>query len=180
MAQIKPHKKSTELIYRSGFTLQALGLLVLLFAPDASRLDSVWSITGYLLINAGVLISSWLLQVYMPEVRLIVLFSAVTGCLLQVVGMVSAIDYLVPLGLGFVFVGTCGLVGKEAYCFRFKEGWYLMPVLAMLTVSLLLQSAARHSLPTTIILLALATALLLSFTFRKYKMSYYGGCGTDD
>jgi uncharacterized integral membrane protein len=177
MAQIKPHSKPVELIYRSGFTLQALGLSALVLSPDAARLDSAWSLAGCLLISAGVLVSGWLLQVYMAEIRLIILVSAVTGCVLQAVGATNGPDYLVPLGLGFVFVGSCGLGGKEAYCFRFQEGWYLMPVLAMLTVSLLLQNAAGRPLTVTLILLIAAAALQISFAIRKYKMPFYGKCG---
>jgi uncharacterized integral membrane protein len=177
MAELKPHSKPVEFIYRSGFPLQGLGLLALLLAPDAARLDSVWSAAGYLLIGTGVLLSGWLLQVYMPEVRLIVLGGAVTGCLLIVAAAFTGPEYLAPLGLGFVFVGSCGLGGKEAYCFRLKEGWYLMPVLVMLAVALLLQSAAGSPLVVTTILLALAAALQFSFSIRKYRMSYYGKCG---
>ncbi|MBE0465793.1 MAG: hypothetical protein IBX71_01030 [Candidatus Desulforudis sp.] len=180
MAQITPHSRPVELAYRSGFTLQALGLLALVISPDASRLDSAWSVIGYVLISAGVLISGWLLQVYMPEVRLIVLAGAVIGCLLQAAGAMGAGGYLIPLGLGFVFVGSCGLVGKEAYCFRFREGWYLMPVLALLTVALLVQNTLDHPMPVTSVLLILATALLFSFTIRKYKMPFYGKCGGND
>ncbi|MBE0467264.1 MAG: hypothetical protein IBX71_08615 [Candidatus Desulforudis sp.] len=146
MARIKPHTRPVELLYRSGFAVQALGLSALVLSPDASRLNSAWSLAGCLLISAGVLVSGWLLQVYTPEVRLIILVSAAAGYVLQAAGTVSGPDYLVPLGLGFVFVGACGLVGKEAYCFRFREGWYLMPVLAVTTVSLLFQNAADHPL----------------------------------
>jgi hypothetical protein len=52
-----------------------------------------------------------------------------------------------------------------------------MPVLVMLAVALLLQSAAGSPLVVTTILLALAAALQLSFSIRKYRMSYYGKCG---
>lgn len=180
MAQIKPHTRPVEFIYRSGYTLQALGLTALLLSADASRLESASSIVGYLLISAGVLISGWLLQVYMREVRLIVLTAALIGCLLQVIGAAGGAGYLVPLGLGFVFVGSCGLGGKEAYCFRFQEGWYLMPVLALLTLALFIQNLAQHPLPMTTILLALATALQFSFTLRKYRMPYLGKCGNTD
>ncbi len=178
MAGLKPHRRPVEIVYRSGYVLQTLGLLALFLARDSSRLDSIASVAGYFLITAGVLVSGWLLQVYMREVKVIVLAAAAAGVALQVTGIATGATHLIPLGLGFIFVGSCGLVGKEAYCFRFKEGWWLMPVLAVLTLALYIQHGAGHPTLAVLIATAIALALFASFTIRKFKMPYYGGCGS--
>jgi len=179
VAGMKTHRRPVEIVYRSGYVLQTLGVLALFLAYDSARLDSILSVAGYFLIAAGVLISGWLLQVYMREVRIIVLVAAVAGIALQITGVVTGATHLVPLGLGFVFVGSCGLVGKEAYCFRFKEGWWLMPVLAVLTLALYIQHTVGHPTLAVQIVSAIALALFASFTIRKFKMPYYGGCGSE-
>jgi uncharacterized integral membrane protein len=176
MAQIVPHKKPVEFIYRTGFTLQTLGFLALSLSADAARLDTLSSITGYALIDIGVLLSGWLLQVYMQEIRIIILISVLVGIAAQMFGAAVRIGYLIPLGLGVTFIGSAGLGGKEAYCFRLNEGWYLMPVLGLLALSLIVQQAVGYPLFITRVMLIVALAIQFSFTVRKYKMPYLAEC----
>lgn len=150
--QITPHSKPAEFLYRTGFGLQALGLAALLFSQNP-----LWCAAGYTLINAGVLLSGWLLQVYIREIRAFVLMVTVIGCLLQV----------------------AGIAGKEAFCYRFREGWYLMPVLALVIIAFLVQYATDFTLASQVSL-AVALALQLSLTVRKFRMPYAAACRSGD
>jgi uncharacterized integral membrane protein len=179
MAQIVPHKKPVEFIYRSGFTLQTLGFLALALSTDAAKLDPVASIAGYVLIDIGVLLSGWLLQVYMREVRLIILISALVGVATQMLGVAIRIGYLIPFGLGVTFIGSAGLGGKEAYCFQLNEGWYLMPALGLLALSLIVQQTVGHPLFISKVMLIIVLAIQSSFTIRKYRMPYLAECASD-
>lgn len=183
--QITPHRKSTEFLYRTGFGMQALGLAALLFSQNP-----LWCAAGYTLINFGVLLSGWLLQVYIREIRVFILAVTVIGCLIQVAGIagvatvmlatgeLSPIKYLIPIGLGFVFAGACGIAGKEAFCYRFQEGWYLMPVLALVIIAFLVQYATGFTLASQVTL-AVALALQLSLTVRKFRLPYAAACRSE-
>jgi hypothetical protein len=52
------------------------------------------------------------------------------GLILQVAGyFVAPEQFAGPAliaGISFVCAGTAGMVGKEAYCFGYREGWLLM------------------------------------------------------
>ncbi|MBE0467806.1 MAG: hypothetical protein IBX71_11375 [Candidatus Desulforudis sp.] len=180
--ELTPHPKPVEFAYRTGFALQTLGYLMLLISQGP-----LWCATGYTLLNAGVLLSGWLLQVYMSEIRTFVLVAAITGCLLQltgifgvlIVGAIWDIKYLIPIGLGFVLAGALGIAGKEAFCYRLREGWYLMPVLPLMIAAFLVQYATGFA-PASQVLIAAAFGLQLSFTVRKFKMPFAAACRTNN
>jgi uncharacterized integral membrane protein len=176
MAKMPPHSKPIEFIYRSGYPLQALGFLVLLASSNPSSFKFAATIVGYILIDAGILISAILLQVYMARIKHIVLSGLIVGIILQLAGVFSGISFFIPLGLGVAFIGAAGLGGKEAYCFSLKEGYLMTPILAVLAILLVLQVF----LPYIVIfvrLVVLVTVLNhLSFSIRKYRKPYLGGC----
>jgi uncharacterized integral membrane protein len=48
-------------------------------------------------------------------------------------------------GIGLSYVGAAGLVGKEAYCFAWREGWLLMWLYAIMVFANLM-AKEKHDL----------------------------------
>jgi len=116
-----------DISYRTGLVLQVLGAAVLaVLYPLASPFYT----TGIMLFEIGVLLSAIYLLVWMSWVKKIILGLVLIGLMLQVAGyFVAPEQYAGPVliaGIGFVCAGTAGMVGKEAYCFGYREGWLLM------------------------------------------------------
>lgn len=167
-----------DISYRMGLVLQVLGaaLLAVLYP-----LESPFYTAGIMLFETGVLLSAAYLLVWMRSVKKFIVSSVIIGLILQVAG-----DFFVPeeyagsvmiLGIGFVCVGAAGMVGKEAYCFGYREGWILALIgfPAVVLANLIgKENIIFNSLGFSIIFL-----LLLSLTGKKLKQRLLSKCTTD-
>ncbi len=157
-----------DIAYRSGMVLQVCGaaLLAVLYP-----LDSPFYTIGIMLFEAGVLLSAIYLLVWMRPVKKIIVGSVIAGLVLQVVGAFAAPEQYAGLvllsGIGLVCAGAAGMVGNEAFCFGYREGWVLMlagfPVMVLANL-LLRENRIFNSLGFSVIFL-----LLLSLTGKKLR-----------
>jgi uncharacterized integral membrane protein len=176
MAKMAPHSKPVEVLYRTGYLIQIFGFIFLFAAYQFVKLNLFFSIIGYVCVNLGIFISALLIQVYMRQIKQIIFAGLFVGILLQIIGLFSGIQVLVPLGLGFTFIAAAGLGGKEAYCFAINEGWLMTLVLSVLAMVLIINSYEALSPLFIKLILAITVIDYLSFTIKKYRKPYLGSC----
>lgn len=161
--------------YRIGLVLQVLGAAVLaVLYPLENPLYSA----GIMLFELGVLLSATYLLVWMSWVKKIILGSVLIGLVLQVVAsLIGPEQYAgsaLMAGIGFVCAGAAGMVGKEAYCFGYREGWLLMmigfPVMVLENI-IGRENRIFNSLGFSVLFL-----LLLSLTGKKLKQRLLSSC----
>lgn len=165
-----------DISYRAGLVMQALGAAVLaVLYPLANPFYTI----GIMLFNAGALLSAVYLLVWMSWVRKIILGSILIGIPLQLVGLYAPPQYsgtIILVGIGLVCVGAGGMVGKEAYCFAYREGWMLLWLYPILILANLL--GKEHHVFNSLGFSA-AFLLLLSLTGRKLKQQILSSCSTN-
>lgn len=123
------YPRSYDITYRIGYVLQGIGALgfVILYG-----LQSKLQIIPLVIFNAGIALSSMYLLVWKAEIKKFILRMTFGGIALQIISVfinpINAFysEKMFFLGLGLTLIGGAGLVGKEAYCFRFNEGWLLL------------------------------------------------------
>lgn len=125
------YPRSYDITYRIGYVLQsigAIGFCILYFLKSALQFFPI------IIFDLGVALSSIYLLVWKAEIKRFILRMTFSGIALQIISIfINPISFfysekLFLLGLGLTLVGGAGLVGKEAYCFRFIEGWLLLIV----------------------------------------------------
>lgn len=126
-------------LYRIGFVVQMLGMcgLAVLYP-----INNPFYTAGIMLFELGVLLSGIYLLVWISWIKKIILNSAVFGILLQIAAYNLAPEqYAVPImisGVGFVCVAAAVIVGKEAFCCGYREGWmliWLYPIAILINLS---------------------------------------------
>lgn len=123
------YPRSYDVTYRFGYLIQCIGAI--LFSVFYFLKSSFWFIP-VLIFDIGVAISSIFLLVWKAEIKRFILRMTFSGIALQIISLfinpINAFyaEKLFFLGLGLTLVGGAGLVGKEAYCFGFVEGWILL------------------------------------------------------
>jgi uncharacterized integral membrane protein len=164
-----------DISYRAGLIVQVLGAAALaVLYPLANPFYSI----GIMLFNAGALLSGVYLLVWMSWVKKIILGSILIGIPLQIVGLYAPPQYsgtIILLGIGLVCMGAGGMVGKEAYCFAYREGWMLLWLYPILILANLM--GKEHPVFNA---LGFSTAflLLLSLTGKKLKQPLLSKCTT--
>ncbi len=165
-----------DMFYRTGLVLQVLGTAVLAVLYP---LQSPFYTAGIMLFEAGVLLSAIYLLVWMPWVKKTILASVIIGLGLQIGGFYLPEQYVgtaLIAGIGFVSAGAAGMVGKEAYCFGYREGWLLMTIgFPFMVLANLLGKENRifNSLGFSVLFL-----LLLSLTGKKLRERLLAPCAT--
>jgi uncharacterized integral membrane protein len=163
-----------DIAYRTGLVLQVLGAAVLAVLYP---LESPFYTIGIMLFEAGVLLSGIFLLVWTSAVKKFILASILTGLAFQVAGFYAQeqnAGLMILAGIGLVCVGAAGMVGKEAYCFGYREGWLLMLVgfPLMVIVNLLgKENQVLNSIGFSIVFL-----LLLSLTGKKLRQRLLSPC----
>lgn len=161
--------------YRVGYIIQLSGIFILTLS---FILRLPFNIHGILLFETGVVLSSIFLLVWKREIKRFILFSVVLGIPLQLMGYILFPLYLKEIfiiGLGFVCVGGAGLVGKEAYCFNFFEGWLILFLYPVIIFSNLLGVGNRAFLTMLYLFLLL---LHSSFLRKKLRQPLLHRCET--
>jgi uncharacterized integral membrane protein len=170
------YRRRHDISYRAGLIVQVFGAAVLaVLYPMANPFYSV----GIMLFNAGALLSGIYLLVWMSWVKKIIMGSILIGIPLQIIGLYAPPQYsgtIVLAGVGLVCVGAGGMVGKEAYCFAYREGWMLLWLYPILIIANLLgkEHPIFNSLGFSAVFL-----LLLSLVGKKLKQPLLSKCTTD-
>jgi uncharacterized integral membrane protein len=142
-------------------------------------LGSPFYTLGIMLFNAGALLSGIYLLVWMTWVKKIILGSVLIGIPLQVLGWLYAPEQyavsVILIGIGLVCVGAGGMVGKEAYCFAYREGWMLLWLYPLLVLTNLF--GISHTVFNALGFSA-AFLLLLSLTGKKLRQPLLSKCST--
>jgi uncharacterized integral membrane protein len=165
-----------DLSYRTGLVLQALGagLLAMLYP-----LESPFYSAGIMLFDLGMLLAAVYLLVWMSWIKKIILGAVLIGIPVQIIGLhVAPPQYagsVILIGIGLVCVGGAGMVGKEAYCFGYREGWMLM---WLYPIVVLVNLAARENRVFNSLAFSAAFLLLLSLTGKKLKQPLLTSCPT--
>lgn len=170
------YPRSYDVTYRIGYVLQSLGAVMLA--------AMYYLKTGHLrvplfIFEAGIALSSLYLLVWKAEIKKFILRMTFIGIALQVISM-----FIHPLigvyartifffGLGLTLIGGAGLVGKEAYCFRFNEGWLLLLIYPVGLIPNLFGFAGRDF---NLAVLAIIAVLQLSFLRRKFSQPLLKHC----
>jgi uncharacterized integral membrane protein len=166
-----------DISYRAGLVLQVLGAAVLAVLYP---IESPFYTVGIMVFELGVLTSAIYLLVWISWIKKIILGSVIAGIALQVAGMYVPEQYagrVMIAGIGLVCVGAAGMVGKEAYCFGYREGWLLMQVgfpVMVLANLLVKENHILNSIGFSAVFL-----LLLSLVGKKLKQKLLSPCSTD-
>jgi uncharacterized integral membrane protein len=115
----------------------------------------------------------------MSWVKKIILGSILIGIPLQIIGLYGPPQYsgtIILAGIGLVCVGAGGMVGKEAYCFAYREGWVLLWLYPILVLTNLM--GKEHRVFNALGFSA-AFLLLLSLTGKKLKQPPLSACTTN-
>jgi uncharacterized integral membrane protein len=165
-----------DISYRAGLVVQVLGAAVL---SVLYPLESPFYTLGIMLFNAGALLSGIYLLVWMSWIKKIILGSILIGIPLQVLGWMYAPEQyavrVILAGIGLVCVGAGGMVGKEAYCFDYREGWMLLWLYPILVLANLI--GMSHPVFNALGFSA-AFLLLLSLTGKKLRQPLLSKCST--
>lgn len=165
------YPRSYDITYRVGYILQSAGATVFFILY---LLHSVY-IIPLIIFESGVLLSSLFLLVWKREIKRFILFMTITGIAIQIFSLfVPAYrTNIFCLGLGFILAGGAGLVGKEAYCFGFIEGWLLLLIYPIAIIPNIL----GHVSPVFNLFLSGAIAVLqVSFLRRKLSQPLLKSC----
>ncbi|MFA5353413.1 MAG: DUF2301 domain-containing membrane protein [Thermodesulfovibrionales bacterium] len=131
------YPRSYDITYRTGYVLQSLGAVgfAVLFG-----MGSALQVIPLALFDAGIALSSLYLLVWKAEIKRFILSMTFGGIALQIISLfVQSHDgffgeKIFLLGLAFTLAGGAGLVGKEAFCFRFNEGWALLAIYPLVII----------------------------------------------
>ncbi|BCB96358.1 hypothetical protein JZK55_12800 [Dissulfurispira thermophila] len=170
------YPRKYDITYRVGYILQSIGALgfVILYALE-SRLQTI----PLIIFESGIALSSVFLLVWKAEIKRFILRMTFVGIALQISSIfINSIngfyaEKMFLLGLGFALVGGAGLVGKEAYCFRFNEGWLLLMIYPLAVIPNLFGFA---SYSYNLIVSAVIAVLQISFLRRKLSQPLLKKC----
>ncbi len=177
------YPKTYDIIYRSGYVIGFLGIL--LFA--LSYLFSNWQgfALGISVFYLGSLISGIFLLVWKKEVKIFILSCIILGIIFGAGFLFFRNSEILIISMGFVLAGLAGLYGKEAHCFHYIEGWILMwsfPFLIfanLLLYGLELQNNDSVHIIFSIIYLVIML-LALSFLIKKLRQPLMQFCQNQD
>jgi uncharacterized integral membrane protein len=152
--------------FRAGLVLQVLGAAILAVLYP---LENPFYTVGIMLFEVGVCLSALFLLVWNVWTRLAILASVVAGIALQIAGFYVPEQYAgtaIIGGVGLVCAGAAGMAGKEAYCFKYREGWLLMvgfPLVALINLF------GKESRVINAVGFSILFLFLLSFTGKKLR-----------
>ncbi|MDI6800913.1 MAG: DUF2301 domain-containing membrane protein [Thermodesulfovibrionales bacterium] len=170
------YPRSYDITYRIGYILQTIGALgfVVLYG-----LQSKWHIIPLIIFEAGIALSSLFLLVWKAEIKRFILRMTFAGIALQIISIfiqpINAFysEKIFFIGLSLTLAGGAGLVGKEAYCFRFNEGWLLLMIYPLAVIPNIFGFA---SYKYNFIVSSIIAILQLSFLRRKFSQPLLKHC----
>ncbi|MGC1453871.1 MAG: DUF2301 domain-containing membrane protein [Nitrospirota bacterium] len=164
-----------DISYRTGLVMQVLGAAILAVLYP---LENPFYTAGIMVFEAGVFLSAIYLLVWMRPVKIFILVTVIVGLALQVAGAFSAPEHyagsVIIVGIGFVCIGAAGMVGKEAYCFGYREGWLL--ALIGFPIMVLANLMGRENIIFNSLGFSVLFLLLLSLAGKKLKQRLLSPC----
>lgn len=173
------YPRSYDVTYRVGYFIQCIGAI--LFSIFYFLKSPFWLIP-VVIFDIGIALSSIFLLVWKAEIKRFILRMTFSGIALQIISFfIGPIDLfyaekLFFIGLGLTLVGGAGLVGKEAYCFRFVEGWVLLIVYPLAVIPNLF---GFSSYKYNVVVSFLIALLQMSFLRRKLAQPLLKKCEGD-
>lgn len=170
------YPRKYDITYRIGYVLQTIGAIgfVVLYGLQ-SKLQAI----PFIIFNAGIALSSMYLLVWKAEIKRFILRMTFAGIALQIISIfINSInafysEKLFFLGLGLTLAGGAGLVGKEAYCFRFNEGWLLLMVYPLAVIPNLFGLGSYNY---NLVVSGVIAVLQISFLRRKLNQPLLKHC----
>lgn len=170
------YPRSYDITYRISFLFQSIGAIgfVILYG-----LRTEFQVVPLILFEAGIALSSIFLLVWKTEIKRFILRTAFAGLVFQIISLfitpINAFysERIFFLGLGLTLVGGAGLMGKEAYCFRFNEGWLLI---IMYPLAVLPNLFGSVSYKYNLIVSGIIAILQLSFLRKKLSQPLLKHC----
>lgn len=167
------YPRSYDITYRIGYVLQSIGAIgfAILYA-----LHSGLQIIPFLIFESGIALSSLFLLVWKREIKKFILWMTFIGLTAQAISIFISAPFSEKIfftGFGLTLVGGAGLVGKEAYCFRFNEGWLLLMIYPLAVIPNLFSIADfKYNLVISMII----AILQLSFLRKKISQPLLKSC----
>lgn len=171
------YPRSYDIAYRAGFVLQSAGAVLFTVLYISGKPFHPLSLAVF---EGGVALSSVFLLVWNASVKRFILGCLVLGVLLEVAGLLSPYygEKIFLVGLGFILAAGAGIMGKEAYCFGFLEGWALLAAYPLVILPNLFASGSHvgglHGFNA--VMAIIITLLQLSFLRRKLSQPLLRGC----
>ncbi len=164
-----------DISYRTGLVMQVLGAAILAVLYP---LENPFYTVGIMVFEAGVFLSAICLLVWMRPVKIFILVAVIVGLALEVAGAFFTPEHyagsVIIVGIGFVCIGAAGMVGKEAYCFGYREGWLL--ALIGFPIMVLANLMGRENIIFNSLGFSVLFLLLLSLTGKKLKQRLLSPC----
>jgi uncharacterized integral membrane protein len=171
------YPRSYDIAYRAGFVLQSAGAVLFTALYILGKPFYPLSLAVF---EAGVALSGVFLLVWNASVKRFILGCLVLGFIAQGAGLLSPYygEKIFLIGLGFVLAAGAGIMGKEAYCFGYLEGWALLASYPIaLLPNLFASGPPGDGLYGFNAAMALIITLLhLSFLRRKLSQPLLRGC----
>ena len=172
------YTKLHEITYRVGFVIQTFALALLL---TAELIVPSLLTAAVLLFDIGVVISAFFLLVWKRYIKTIIVSLTLTGILVQLISLAGQQmpDTILITGIGSLCAGAAGLAGKEAYCFRFIEGWIIMGLLPAIILLKLTGATffGLEAIPYALLLLLYGSLTAKKLSQRLLKSCEGGVCG---
>lgn len=170
------YPRKYDITYRIGYVLQSIGAIgfVILYG-----LQSKLQIIPLVAFNSGIALSSIFLLVWKAEIKRFILRMTFAGIAFQIISVfihpINAFysEKLFFLGMGLTLAGGAGLVGKEAYCFRFNEGWLLLIIYPLAVIPNLFGFASHKY---NLVVSGIIAILQLSFLRKKFSQPLLKKC----
>lgn len=173
------YPKSYDIIYRSGYAIGFIGIVLFVFSYIFS--NTLFSYAGFFVFYAGSLLSSSFLLVWKKEIKIFILSCVILGILTGIVYIYTDNTEILIISAGLVLAGLAGLYGKEAHCFHFFEGWILMWSFPILVFANLLvyglnaeYNGTVHAVFSAVYIII--TVLAFSFLIKKMRQPLMQFC----
>lgn len=118
-----------ERIFRIGLLITSTSILLM----------SIYVKMVYIFMLASLSLA-WTFYTFMPFIHRLVKVVVTLGLMLYLLSDFSSIKMLGLLGFGGVILGLAIIGGKEAFCYKFNEGWILGPSFLITFISMLLNT----------------------------------------
>ncbi|HCC68721.1 MAG TPA: hypothetical protein DEP99_02415 [Nitrospiraceae bacterium] len=166
------YPRSYDIAYRWGYVLQSIGALIL---ASFYFFKIPYEFAGIVIFDIGIALSSMFLLVWKASIKRFILWCTFSGIAVQLLSLlpIPVSEKIFLIGLGLTLAGGAGLVGKEAYCFGFIEGWLLFFAYPIVLLANLF-GMPSHSLNSAFF--ALIAFLQLSFLRKKLRQPLLKGC----
>jgi|GEM_PF-3569676 uncharacterized integral membrane protein len=124
-----------ERVFRIGLLIASISILLMNINNNAVYIFMLASLS-----------LAWTFYTFIPFIHKLVKIVTTLGLVLYLLSNFTSISILSLLGLGGIMLGLSIIGGKEAFCYRFNEGWILGPsflitfILILLNIHIILQA----------------------------------------